>query len=61
MGKFIKVRSFAFAIQTNIKKFGIRPANFVEFSLDVLEENKELIQTIEEITFEELIDIIEGI
>ena len=61
MGKFIKVRSFAFAIQTNIKKFGIRPANFVEFSLDVLEENKELIQTIEEITMEELIDIIEGI
>lgn len=60
-GRFIKVRSFAFAIQTNIKKFGIKPSNYIEFSLDVLEDNKELIQIIEEMTMEELIDIIEGI
>ncbi len=60
-GKFIKTRSFAFAIQTNIKKFGIKPSNFVEYSLDVIEENKKLFSAIEEITYEELIDLIEGI
>jgi hypothetical protein len=60
-GKFITKRSFAFAIQQNIKKFGIKPSNFVEISIDVLEQNKKLIETIEEITLEELIDLIEGI
>ena len=60
-GKFITVRSFAFAIQTNIKKFGIQPSNFIEISLDILEENKKLIEEIEKITYEELVDLIEGI
>jgi hypothetical protein len=60
-GKFITVRSFAFAIQTNIKKFGIKPSNFIEISLDILEENKKLIEEIEKITYEELVDLIEGI
>ena len=60
-GRYIKTRSFAFAIQTNIKKFGIRPSNFIEISLDILEKNQELIQAIEEITYEELINLIEGI
>lgn len=60
-GKFINKRSFAFAIQQNIKKFGIRSSNFVEISLDVLEKNRKLIETIEEITLEELVDLIEGI
>jgi hypothetical protein len=60
-GKFITRKSFAFAIQTNIKKFGIRPSNFVEFSIDVLLENEKLIKTIEDVTFEELLDLIEGI
>lgn len=60
-GRFITKRSFAFAIQQNIKKFGIRPSNFVEIAIDVLEENRKLIETIEEITLEELVDLIEGI
>lgn len=60
-GRFIKRRSFAFAIQTNIKKFGIRPSNFVEISLEVLLQNDKLINKIEELAVEELIDIIEGI
>lgn len=60
-GRFITKRSFAFAIQANIKKFGIRPSNYVEYSLDVLEQNDKLIKQIEEITYEELIDLIEGI
>lgn len=60
-GKFITTRSFAFAIQQNIKKFGIKPSNYIEFSIEKLENNKELIETIEKITLEELIDLIEGI
>lgn len=60
-GRFISTRSFAFAIQTNIKKFGIRPSNYIEISLDTLEQNRELIETIEQITVEEIIDLIEGI
>lgn len=60
-GRFMKRKSFAFAIQTNIKKFGIRPTNFIEISLDTLVENKEFIEKIEQITVEEIIDIIEGI
>ena len=60
-GKFIKTRSFAFAIQTNIKKFGIRPTNFVELAIDNLENNRELIETIEEITVKEIINLVEGI
>jgi hypothetical protein len=60
-GKFIKKRSFAFAIQTNIKKFGIRASNFVEISLDVLLQNAELINKVEELAVEELIDKLEGI
>jgi hypothetical protein len=60
-GKFITKRSFAFAIQTNIKKFGIRASNFVEISLDVLLQNAELINKVEELAVEELIDKLEGI
>jgi hypothetical protein len=60
-GKFITKRSFAFAIQTNIKKFGIRPSNFIEYSVDVLEQNDKLFKEIENIGFEELLDLIEGI
>jgi hypothetical protein len=60
-GKFIKTINFAFAIQKNIKKFGIKPSNFIEISLDVLESNQELIKAVEEITFEQLVNTIEGI
>jgi len=60
-GKFITNRSFAFAIQTNIKKFGIKPSNFVEYAVDVLLQNAELINKVEEIAVEELIDKLEGI
>jgi hypothetical protein len=36
-GRFITRRSFAFAIQQNIKKFGIRPSNFLDISIQKLE------------------------
>jgi len=54
-------RSMAFAIQKNIKTFGIKATNFIEISLDVIENNKELIEKVEQIAVEEIIDIIEGI
>ena len=60
-GKYITDKSFAFAIQKNIKKFGIKPSNFIEISLDILDKNQELIQLVEDITYEELINLIEGI
>jgi hypothetical protein len=37
-GRFIKNISFAFAIQKNIFKYGIRPANIYDNTLDTLEE-----------------------
>lgn len=37
-GKFIKDLSFAFAIQQNIFKFGIRPANIFDKAYDSLED-----------------------
>jgi len=37
-GKFIKNLSFAFAIQKNIFKYGIRPANIYDKGLDALED-----------------------
>ena len=61
MGKFIKVRSFAFAIQTNIKKFGIRPANFLDVAIEDLAQDQRIVDAIGEAAFEELVDLIEGI
>lgn len=60
-GRFMTKRSFAFAIQTNINKFGIRATNYIEIALDTLEQNRQLIEMVEQITVEEIIDIIEGI
>jgi hypothetical protein len=60
-GRFITKKSFAFAIQTNIKKFGIKPSNFIELSIEALENNAKLFEEIEKITLDEIIDIIEGI
>jgi len=60
-GKFVKRKSFIFAIQTNIKKFGIRPTNFIEIALDKIEADANLIKELETITIDELTKIIEGI
>lgn len=37
-GRFIKNLSFAYAIQTNIFKYGIRPANIYDKALDSIED-----------------------
>lgn len=60
-GRFIPRRSFAFAIATNIKKFGIRPSNFLDYSLQKLESDERILEALGDQTFEELINILEGI
>lgn len=60
-GRFIKRRSFAFGIQTNIKKFGIRPSNFIDKSINLLETDQRILNEIGDEAFEELLNKIEGI
>lgn len=60
-GKFIKRKNFAFAIQTNIKKFGIKPSNFLDVAIDIMMKDERITALIADKTFEELIDNLEGI
>jgi hypothetical protein len=60
-GKFITDRSFAFAIQKNIKKFGIRPANFIDISIEKIIEDPRITELLGEAAYEELINAITGI
>ena len=60
-GRYIKRKSFAFAIQANIKKFGIRPSNFLDVALENIMQDNRIIELLENSTFEDLIDTIEGI
>jgi hypothetical protein len=60
-GKFIKKRSFAFAIQTNIKKFGIPPSNFLDVAIENILEDNRIIELLGESTLDDLINKIEGL
>jgi hypothetical protein len=60
-GRFISNLSFAFAIQKNINKFGIRPSNFIDFSIDKLLSDTRISTLIEDAAYEDLINAIEGI
>lgn len=60
-GRFIKRRSFAFAIQSNIKKFGIRPSNFLDVVLETVANDPKIMELLEDGAYEELIDLIQGI
>jgi len=60
-GRFIKRKSFAFAIQTNIKKFGIRPSNFLDVALETISNDPKIVELIGDESYEELINLIEGI
>jgi len=60
-GRFITRKSFAFAIANNIKKFGIRPSNFLDKALDTLESDERIMEAIGDDAFEELVNLIEGI
>ena len=59
-GQFIKRRSFAFAIQTNIKKFGIRPSNFLDVALETIGNDPKIMELIGDEAYEDLINLIEG-
>ena len=60
-GKFIKRRSFAFAIQNNIKKFGIRPSNFLDVALEMIGQDEKIMELIGNEAYDDLINLIEGI
>lgn len=60
-GRYIKDKSFAFAIQRNINKFGIRPANFLDISIEKVMEDPRITELIGDAGYEELINLIEGI
>lgn len=60
-GRFITNRSFAFGIQKNIKKFGIRPSNWYDVAIDSILEDTEIINLLEGAAIEDLINAIEGI
>jgi hypothetical protein len=60
-GKYIKTKSFAFAIQTNIKKFGIRPSNFLDVAIEDIMSDPKVLEILGDTTLEELINNIEGI
>ena len=60
-GRYITRRSFAFAIQTNIKKFGIRPSNFLDVAFDKIISDDRIIEIIGQEAFDDLINAIEGI
>lgn len=57
------VDSVAFVIARSIGKFGFqnKPKNFVEISIDKIMNNEQIIQIIEEATYDELLKNIEGI
>jgi hypothetical protein len=60
-GRYITRRSFAFAIQKNIKKFGIRPSNFLDVAFDMIMDDDRIIEIIGEQAFEDLMNVIEGL
>ena len=60
-GKYIKDLSFAYAIQQNIRKFGIRPANFLDISIEKIMSDERIVNLIGDATYEDLINKIQGI
>ena len=60
-GRYMTDKSFAYAIQKNINKFGIRPANFLDVSIEKIMNDPRIVELIGEATYEDLINTIEGI
>ena len=60
-GRYMTDKSFAYAIQKNINKFGIRPANFLDISIEKIMNDERIVNLIGEATYEDLINTIEGI
>jgi hypothetical protein len=60
-GKFMTDKSFAYAIQQNIRKFGIRPANFLDVSMEKIMADERITDLLGEAAYEDLINAITGI
>lgn len=60
-GRFMTDKSFAYAISKNINKFGIRPSNFLDISIEKIMNDPRIVELIGEATYEDLINTIEGI
>jgi len=60
-GRYMTDKSFAFAIQTNIKKFGIKPSNFIDVSLEKVLNDPRIVELMGDASYEDLINVIEGI
>lgn len=52
-------KSMAFAIQKNIKKFGIRPSNIEDKLFDQILQNDQIIELLGDKAFEDLVNMIE--
>lgn len=60
-GKFMTDKSFAYAIQKNINKFGIRPANFLDVSMEKIMEDPRITELLGDAAYDELINSLTGI
>jgi hypothetical protein len=60
-GRFMTDKSFAYAIQKNINKFGIRPANFLDISMEKVMNDPRITELLGDAAYEELINTITGI
>jgi hypothetical protein len=59
-GRYISDLSFAFGISRNIKKFGVRPADFVYLSIEDILKNPKITELLEGAAMSDLIKAIEG-
>jgi hypothetical protein len=55
------IKGMAYAISKNINKFGIRPANFLDLSLEKIMNDQRIIDALGEATYDDLINAITGI
>ena len=60
-GRYMTDKSFAYAIQKNINKFGIRPANFLDISMEKVMNDNRITELLGDAAYEELINTITGI
>jgi hypothetical protein len=60
-GRFIKKKSFAFAIQKNIKKFGIPASNFLDVAIDYIMDDERITTLLGDSSFDDLIDNLTGL
>ena len=60
-GKFATRKGLAIAIQKSIMKYGIRPTNFIGRAINEIKESVAIQNILEDATYEELINAIEGL